>query len=171
MDTAPLAQTVTDDGPFVLREPTRFERLSSPLLTGGVVLGLTIALHFRDPHSSGSWGLCPWYELTGFYCPGCGGLRAVNDLTDGDLLGAASSNLVFVALVPLIIFWWLRWAGRTWRGSPASSRADSRADSRAGSPAAGVVPHRSGAWVAVFTVVLVVFGVLRNTPAGAWLAP
>ena len=32
----------------------------------------------------------------GIWCPACGGLRAVNDLTNGDVLGAASSNLVFV---------------------------------------------------------------------------
>ena len=31
-----------------------------------------------------SWGLCPSAAL-GFSCPGCGGLRAVNDLTHGDV--------------------------------------------------------------------------------------
>src|SRR5918994_5670912 len=103
-------------GPFVLRERTRFERLRTPLLTGGLVGGLTIALHFRDPHVSGSWAICPFYALTGLYCPGCGGLRAVNDLTNADLIGAASSNLVFVALVPLIVLWWVRWTGRAWSG-------------------------------------------------------
>ena len=106
----------------MLRERTRFERLRGPLITGGLVGGLTIALHFRDPHASGSWGYCPFYALTGLYCPGCGGLRAVNDLTNGDLLGAASSNLVFVALVPLIVLWWVRWTGRAWSGAAPVER-------------------------------------------------
>ena len=39
---------------------TRWERMRGPLLTGGRVGVLTIALHFRDPHASGSWGFCPF---------------------------------------------------------------------------------------------------------------
>ncbi len=150
-----------DDDPSVLRERTRLERLRGPLLTGGLVGGLTIALHFRDPHGSGSWGFCPFNALTGLYCPGCGGLRAVNDLTNGDLLGAASSNLAFVALLPLIVFGWIRWTGRAWTGAPTSEPAVAR-------ERFGV---RAGVWVIVFAVVLTVFGVLRNLPMGSWLAP
>jgi hypothetical protein len=139
----------------LLRERTRFERLQGPLITGGLVGGLTIALHFRDPHSSGSWGYCPFYAMTGLYCPGCGGLRAVNDLTNGDVLGAASSNLVFVALVPLIVLWWVRWTNRAWTGAPVQ----------------GVASRRASVLIAVFAVVLFVFGVVRNLPMGSWFAP
>ncbi|MET0999322.1 MAG: DUF2752 domain-containing protein [Marmoricola sp.] len=137
------------------RERSRLERLRAPLVTGGVVAGLTLALHVRDPHASGSWGFCPWYALTGAYCPGCGGLRAVNDLTNGDLVGAAGSNLLFVAAIPFLVLWWLRWTRQAWTGAPPD--------------AAGT--RRSGVWIAVFVVVVVVFGVLRNLPAGSWLAP
>jgi uncharacterized protein DUF2752 len=150
-DTSP----VTTEDPFLPRERTRFQRLQGPLITGGLVGGLTIALHFRDPHASGSWGYCPFFAMTGLYCPGCGGLRAVNDLTDANLLGAASSNLVFVALIPLIVLWWIRWTGRAWSGGPVR----------------GVEGRRAGVAIAVFAVVLVVFGVLRNLPMGSWLAP
>jgi len=129
--------------------------MSGPLLAAGVVGGLTVALHVRDPHASGSWGFCPWAALTGYYCPGCGGLRAVNDLTNGDLVGAVSSNLVFVALVPVLMFWWLRWTARTWAGAKETKEG---------------VRH-PGAWIAVFAVVTVVFAVLRNLPAFSWLAP
>ena len=81
-------------------------------------------LHVRDPHDSGSWGYCPWLMLTGTYCPACGGLRAVNDLTRGDVAGAASSNLVFVASLPLLAAWWLRSMLDGWRGvaRPVSAR-------------------------------------------------
>lgn len=134
---------------------SRGARMRGPLVTAGIVGGLTLALHLRDPHASGSWGFCPWVALTGFYCPGCGGLRAVNDLTDGDLVGAASSNLVFVALVPVLVFWWLRWTRRSWTGAQETARG---------------APH-PGVWIAVFAVLMVVFAVVRNLPAGNWLAP
>jgi uncharacterized protein DUF2752 len=147
----------TDASP-VLGQRNRWERLRDPLLTGGLVGGLTIALHFRDPHTSGSWGYCPFYALTGLYCPGCGGLRAVNDLTHGDLAAAASSNLLFVALIPVIVVVWLRWTGRAWSGAPTPAPRDRF----------GV---RVGAWIVVFAVVLVVFAVVRNLPMGSWLAP
>ena len=130
------------DAAPVLRQRTRWERIRDPLLTGGLVGGLTIALHFRDPHASGSWGYCPFYALTGLYCPGCGGLRAVNDLTNGDLAAAASSNLLFVALIPVIVVVWLRWTGRAWSGAPGPAPRERF----------GV---RAGVWIMVFAVVLV----------------
>jgi hypothetical protein len=150
--TSPTAEA----GVLVTPPPlSRRDRMRGPIITAGIVGGLTLALHLRDPHGAGSWGFCPWTALTGFYCPGCGGLRAVNDLTNGDLVGAASSNLVFVALVPVLVLWWLRWARRAWTGAPESERG---------------VQH-PGVWIAVFAVVMVVFAVLRNLPAGSWLAP
>ena len=116
---------------------------------------MTVALHVRDPHSTGSWGICPLFAATGIYCPGCGGLRAVNDLTNADVLGAASSNLLFVASVPLIVFLWVRWFRRSWRGDPA-------------------VPGRDRSQYLLASVVvalLLVFTVVRNLPFGSWLAP
>ena len=93
--------------PFAVTEPSRLHRLRGPLLTGGVAAGLVLALHFRDPHSSGA-GPAPLAGATGYPCPGCGSLWAVNDLTNGDLVGAVSSNLLFVVMLPLLAFWWVR---------------------------------------------------------------
>ncbi len=135
--------------------PSRLTRLTRPLVTAGLVGGLTLALHVRDPHSSGSWGFCPWTVLTGYHCPGCGGLRAVNDLTHGDIAAAASSNLVFVALVPVLVLWWLHWTRRAWTGTPRQVLARRQAT----------------VLVAAFAVVAAVFTLARNLPAGSWLAP
>jgi hypothetical protein len=137
------------------RTPSRSERLRAPLLTAGVVGGLTLALHVRDPHVAGSWGVCPWLLLTGYYCPGCGGLRAVNDLGNGDVVAAASSNLVFVASIPLLAFLWVRWTQRAWNGTQS----------------AGSSRQTSLFLVALATAVMVAFAVLRNLPVGSWLAP
>ena len=131
-------------------------RVRTPLLVGAGVAALTVALRFRDPHQQGTWGVCPYLATTGLSCPGCGALRAVNDLAHGDVAGALSSNLLFTLLVPVLVVVWGRWLVRSWRGEPARPSS---------SRAARVV------LVAAAVVVTVAFTVLRNTPQGAWLAP
>jgi hypothetical protein len=143
--TATLSAPV-DDRP-------RWKRLRPPVLLAAGLLGLSVLLHLRDPHQSGSWGYCPWLMLTGTYCPGCGGLRAVNDLTDGDVVGAASSNLLFIASLPLIALVWTRSVVDRWRG--VTRHIDGR----------GVV-----AGAVAFLVLALVFAILRNTLL-PWLAP
>ena len=132
----------------------RGQRIKAPVLVAGGLLGASVLLHLRDPHQSGSWGFCPWLVLTGTYCPGCGGLRAVNDLTRGDLVAAASSNLLLVGSIPLLAYFWARWFADCWRGVVR-------------------VAHTRRAWVlcGVLVVVAGLFSVVRNLPATAWLAP
>ncbi|MBV9831245.1 MAG: DUF2752 domain-containing protein [Marmoricola sp.] len=144
--------TLTDPTSAAL-PATRRERLTGPLVVAGVVVAGTVALHVRDPHASGSWGYCPWKLLTGMDCPGCGTLRAVNDLTNGHLVAAASSNLLFVVMVPVMVAMWASWARRSWRGTPRHARSASATTT---------------IWAAA-VVVTVVFTVLRNTPWGSWL--
>ncbi len=124
-----------------------------PALVAGGLGAATLALHLRDPHEQGSWGLCP-LAAVGFDCPGCGGLRAVNDLTNLRFADAASSNLLFVAAIPVlaVVFWlWAagRWSGRRWQ------------------------PSDRAVTVGMLALVgaMVVFTALRNTAAGSWLAP
>lgn len=140
--------------PAALDNRARGRRLSAPLLVAGAVLGASVLLHVRDPHRGGSWGLCPWLVLTGTYCPGCGGLRAVNDLTRGDVAAAASSNLLFVSSLPLLAGWWCRSLVLGWRGErrPVDGR-------------------RAVTGCVLFGGLALVFWVLRNTDVGAWLAP
>src|SRR3954451_24601503 len=93
---------------------SRLRRIAPPLLLAGGLLAASVLLHVRDPHQSGSWGYCPWLLLTGTYCPGCGGLRAVNDLTDGNVAAAASSNLLFVVSIPFLVLAWGRMMVDRW---------------------------------------------------------
>lgn len=66
------------------------------MLTALLIAGV-VALHWRDPHQSGSWGWCWWRVLTGVPCPGCGGLRAVADLTGGRFTDAWAHHAYLVA--------------------------------------------------------------------------
>jgi hypothetical protein len=132
---------------------TRGRRMLAPAGTIGGLALATIALHFRDPHQHGTWGLCPSAAM-GIYCPGCGGLRAVNDLTHGDVGAALSSNILVTLMIPVAIVLLGIWAMDRWQGH-----------------------SRSPGWqrlrpaVIAFVAVMVVFTVLRNTAMGAWLAP
>lgn len=125
---------------------------ATPLVVAGTVAVLTVALRLHDPHQYGSWGLCPLRALTGLDCPGCGGLRAVNDLGHGNLAAAASSNLFFVVSIPLLVALWAGWLWRSRRGDT---------DQRPWLP-----PGRAKALVGVYFGLMVVFTILRNTPWG-----
>lgn len=108
--------------PGSVARPARLRRVLAPGATVVVLAAATLALAWRDPHEKGSWGLCPSAAL-GFDCPGCGGLRAVHDLTHGRLLDAASSNLFLVAAIPVVVVLLARWTYDAWRGTerPASA--------------------------------------------------
>ncbi|WP_206051563.1 DUF2752 domain-containing protein [Nocardioides ferulae] len=133
--------------------PPRWRRMVAPSATIGGLALATVALHLRDPHERGSWGFCPSAAL-GFWCPGCGGLRAVNDLTNGDIAAAASSNLLLVLTIPVVVLLLVSWARDRWVG-------------RSREPDARLITIATVA----FCTVGVLFGVLRNLPAGSWLAP
>ncbi len=122
-----------------------------PALVIGGLGAATLALALRDPHRQGSWGLCPSAAM-GFDCPGCGGLRAVNDLTHGRLLDAASSNVFLVALMPLAVLLLARWTVDAWRGT------------------ARPVSPLTTPLVVVGLAGLTAFTVLRNLPGFGWLA-
>lgn len=145
---APATEALTAS---VVRRSRRARDLATPLGLAAAVAAASVALHLRDPHEQGSWGFCPFLQLTGHPCPGCGGLRAVNDLTRFDIVGAASSNLYFVASIPFLAFGWLMWVSKAWRGQP--------------------VEGPSARFVTVALVLLLAFWIARNTPWGAWLAP
>ena len=132
-------------------------RVRDPLLVGAGVVAAVALVALRDPHTSGSYGICPSLLLTGFWCAGCGGLRATYDLVHGDLAGAWGMNPLWVALVPVLLVGWATWFARHARGAPTRS------------PTARAA-RRWLPWTVLATAVL--FTVARNVPALApWLAP
>ncbi len=132
-------------------EPSRARRLAAPLGTAALVAIATAALHVRDPHVGGSWGVCPT-ALLGFDCPLCGGLRGVNDLTHLQLGAAASSNLLLVVALPIIVALWVRRIAACWRGGAAM---------------APIVPPVWMWWT--LAALSGAFTLVRNLP-GSWLA-
>ena len=69
-----------------------------------------------DPHRPGSvFPPCMFKLITGWNCPGCGGLRMTHDLVHGDLAAAAVDNVFVLVGLPLLLAWVL---GRRQTGRP-----------------------------------------------------
>jgi hypothetical protein len=119
----------------------------------GVVgtVGLVILFLF-NPSNHSFYPFCVFYRVSGWQCPGCGGLRAVHHLLHGELLTAFRFNPLVVTAAPVGLFFLLR---RWWRG-PGREKASHRTQARR-------------AWL-VFAV-LVIFWILRNLPLEMFRLP
>ena len=123
------------------------------LFFGG--LALAALLHVADPAAT-SFPVCPFYAITGLYCPGCGTLRCLHALLHADLRSAFGFNAVTVLLTPMLVVAWLSVgiAGIGGRHPPRLWSA----------------PRWTG-WAIAGGVTL--FWILRNVPLApfSWMAP
>ena len=124
-----------------------------PLASGAAALAGCALVAVVDPSTPGRYGICPFYAVTGWWCPVCGSLRAVHHLTRADLTAAAGSNLLLLLAAPALVYAWAAWA---------LPRLGLR-----GPPALRIPP---AVWWTLLAVFLA-FGVLRNLGPFAWLAP
>lgn len=115
-------------------------------------VGAATLLHAVDPTQPGHYPACPTYALTGWYCPGCGALRAVHYLTCGEVGSAWAMNPLVVLAVPYLLWAWSSWL---YRGAIGARR-------RWAAP---------GWWLVTLAVGITLFGVLRNVPGLEFLAP
>jgi hypothetical protein len=79
--------------------------------TGAVLVGSLAYIGIGDPHKPGfGFPPCPFKALTGWNCPGCGGLRMTHDLLHGDLAAAVVDNVFLLVGLPMLAAWLLvRW--------------------------------------------------------------
>jgi hypothetical protein len=109
-----------------------------------------------SPEQPGHYPTCPFLAMTGYWCPGCGSLRAIHALAVGDPVTAVDRNPLLLALLPLLALAWLGWGLRV-LGKPLGNR---------------IHPTRvpvAAVWAA-FAVVMA-FWVARNIPGWTWLSP
>ena len=131
---------------------SRKERIIAASVVGGIGL---LLLRIFDPATAGIFPPCPVHYLTGWYCPGCGSLRAFHALLHGNLAQAWAMNPLTVLLLPFVIYGLLSEALVQLRGI--------------GLPQ----PAFSAGQIRTLFAVIVIFGVVRNFPVApfAWLAP
>jgi hypothetical protein len=120
---------------------------------GAVALGVAAAavadVAFDPAHRNVP--LCPFHAATGWYCPLCGGLRAVNAALRGHLAAAWRDNPLLWIAAPLLLGLWADWLVRA-----RSGRAGRR---------------RTRATTIAVVAVAVTFTVVRNLPGFAALRP
>lgn len=116
---------------------------------------MAFLLRVFDPASSGIFPPCPVHYLTGWYCPGCGSLRALHALLHGDFMQAWAMNPLTVMLLPFLSYGLISEALLRLRGR--------------GLPQ----PALSAVQIRALFAVIVAFGVVRNLPVRpfALLAP
>jgi len=114
------------------------------ILTGVALIGLLVLFLF-DPAQHALYPMCVFKKVTGYDCPGCGGLRAMHHLLRGDLIGAFQLNAMVIIALPLTLVWLaIRRFNRDRRRSPRGKQV---------------------LWM-VWSIALglVLFGIVRNLP-------
>jgi hypothetical protein len=99
-----------------------------------------------DPATSGIFPPCPVHYLTGWYCPGCGSLRAIHQLLHGNLRAAWAMNPLTVTLLPFLSY-----------GLMSSVLYEVRGR---GLPQ----PFLRQGWIEALCAAIVLFGIARNLP-------
>jgi len=121
-------------------------RIAAVTAAALVVSAGVVVLFVFDPSTAGFFPVCTLHEMTGLQCPGCGGLRAVHQLTHGHLEAAWHLNPLVVALFPVALWLGLREAVRAFTGREWP----------------GLVTRPLFVWLLAAAMVL--FGILRNVP-------
>jgi hypothetical protein len=133
-----------------LRRKSFIPGVMVPLVFLALIIGGTV--FFFDPATHRFFPGCTFHKLTGWNCPGCGATRSLHALLHGDLPAALRDNALFIAA---ILFFGGRgawFAANHFRGH---------------APGNFFQPRLLWPWLPL----ALVFSVLRNLPAFAFLAP
>jgi Protein of unknown function (DUF2752) len=114
------------------------------VVVAAAAAALTV-LRIFDPASSSFFPPCPLRYFTGWYCPGCGSLRALHQLLHGNLHAAWAMNPLTITLLPFLAYGFASLAVFELRGRPLP----------------GTLP---AAWIRTLCAVIVLFGIVRNLP-------
>jgi hypothetical protein len=86
--------------------PTAGRRYRLVVGTAALLAAPLIYIALVDPHNPNSFfPVCPFRLLTGWNCPGCGGLRMIHDVLHGDLSAAIADNVLLLVGIPVLAGW------------------------------------------------------------------
>ena len=105
-----------------------------------------VVLFTFDPARQVTYTLCPFSAVTGFDCPGCGTLRGLHQLLQGNFLAALDLNPLMVLTLPFLVL--------AFSAMLATEITGKRTPSI-------FIPAK---WIWGLLVVIIVFSTLRNLP-------
>jgi hypothetical protein len=82
-----------------------------------IAVGAVIVVHFINPTRDHWLPKCPFHELTGLWCPGCGSTRAALSLSHGNLVEAFRHNILFLPALVALVWVWAAYALRAFAPS------------------------------------------------------
>ncbi|MCZ7528266.1 MAG: DUF2752 domain-containing protein [Acidimicrobiia bacterium] len=85
--------------------------LATAALAAGCLVLATV-----DPATSGRYPACPFYTVTGRWCPGCGTARGLHQLLNGRVDAALGYNPLLLVALPFLAYTFLAWALPALRG-------------------------------------------------------
>ncbi len=121
------------------------KRLGAHAAAAATMLAL-VMVYEVPPGENSFYPSCPFFQLTGWECPGCGSTRALHALLHLRWVEAMALNPVFTALFPFLLMWGI---------------AQYVSFLRTGGFIALKIPRRA---YAVIAMLIFVFGILRNLP-------
>ena len=134
----------------VCRASSRAFEMRTAVVGATAVLTLLGSTVLRVFQPESLWP-CVFHAVTGLHCPGCGLTRMLHALVHGDVARAWSMNPLAMIALPLLATMLAQW----WLARPLlPAWLDRNA-------------HDGRVWI----VALIAFGVLRNLPMFAWMAP
>lgn len=101
----------------------RGERRFFVLMTLLCVAGLVV-LSLGHPSGYGWMPRCPFYVLTGLYCPGCGSLRATHYLLHGNLIESMRNHPLFVPMLFFIFLFYGKRLYELYKGQNVTFRGE-----------------------------------------------
>lgn len=122
------------------------------IILAATFLGIGVVLYFFNPATHHFYPECQFHRLTGLNCPGCGMTRAAYALLHGEFAVALRDNALLVG-------------GLIWLPARAGWFALNK---RRGKRNGEFFPAKHFWWL---LVLMLVFTVLRNLPAFAFLSP
>ena len=69
----------------------------------GIILILSVLYKFYNPNENIYFPKCPFKELTGYKCPGCGSQRAIHYLLNFEIYPAFKENALLVLSIPYLL--------------------------------------------------------------------
>jgi uncharacterized protein DUF2752 len=124
----------------------------APAAVAAAAGGAAALLVAVDPAEPGHYPTCPFYAVTGLYCPGCGTMRLVHQLLTGHPGAALGLNALAMVALPFLLYAYVRWAGERVAGIQL--------------PAVKAPPWA----IRLVPVLVIAFAVVRNIPVEPFTA-